>query len=229
MEHVAELVEERDDLVVGEQRRSVGGRLGQVGDDARHRRRYDPSVSRRPGTRSNAAAWLNLPSRGWRSMWAMAILTRSPVADGVREDVRMPHRDVVEAPVLEAEHLAGDRRAARRAPAEREVRRDLVGIDAVLGLAQLGVVVAPVPRLQLPVAGVAGQEPGHHVDLGRAPSVSTRQQPVVEAVDRLGVVGHLLVHRVVGPRRAGRTARPCARAARPPRPAAAGWFRPPGC
>ena len=40
--------------------------------------RYEPSGRRRPGTRSNAAAWLNLPSRGCRSMWATAI--GSPLA-----------------------------------------------------------------------------------------------------------------------------------------------------
>ena len=74
-------------------------------------------------------------------------------------------------------------------------------VDAVLGLAQVGVVVAPVPQLEVVVADIGGEASGHDGDLLRRLLGQRRDEVLVERVDGLGVVRHLLVHRVVRPRR----------------------------
>ena len=123
------------------------------------------------------------------------------VDDGVAANVGVPDRLVRQRLVLDAEHLGSDREQAVEDPLQWEVGGHLVVVDAELGAAQLGVVVAQVPRLEVVVALVGGEPACHHGDLVRRLLRQRRHELLVEPVDRLGVVGHLLVHRVMGPRR----------------------------
>lgn len=128
-------------------------------------------------------------------------LAAGAVDDREAADVGMPHRHTFQRLVLEAEHLAGDLEHPVEHLLQWEVGGHDVPVDAVVGLAQLGVVVAPVPLLHVVVAFVGAQPLGHHGDLVERLLGERRYEVVVERLDGLGVVGHLLVHRVVRPRR----------------------------
>ncbi len=200
MEDVAELVEQRDDLVVQQQRRPVTGRLREVGHDRRHR-----GAVRTVG---EPASRDEVERRGMAELALARVQVHvddgdvrpcGPVDDREAADVGVPHGHVDRA-VLEPEDLAGDLEHPVEHLLQREVGRDGVQVDAVLGLAQRGVVVAPVPQLEVVVADIRGEAGGHDGDLLRRLLAQRRDEALVERVDGLGVVGHLLVHRVVRPR-----------------------------
>ena len=100
-------------------------------------------------------------------------LTARAVADLDQADVRMPRVRVGHAPVVEAEHVAGQVEHPVDHGLEREVLGDRERVDAVLGRADLRVVVAHVPGPERVVAGLGAQGRAHPLELVLRPRRST--------------------------------------------------------
>lgn len=128
-------------------------------------------------------------------------LIRRRVPDLVQYGVGVPGLGVGHLDIAQAEDLRRQVEHSCHDPIQREVLGDLELVDSVFGSEELLVVVAPVPQLDLAVAGVLFEKVGDALHLLPGESGERRDQICVERRDGRRTLRHLLLHPVVGPGR----------------------------